>query len=107
VTLGASHELDDKTWVSGELTYDHSKETVGLFDKPITLLLSANRKLHENILFKKKLDIGKEITLTTAWKQKVDNNLTIVGNNRVNVTKLWNNPSKSNYNFSLKMEYTL
>ena len=63
--------------------------------------------LHDNIQLKTKFSIAKEITIGTSWIQQVDPKLKIIFADQCNLTNVFNNPSKANYNFGLKFEYSI
>jgi hypothetical protein len=56
---------------------------------------------------KYKLDVKRDATSNFVWNQRINSNLKIVVSDSFNLTKMFTDPTKTNFNFGFMMEYSL
>jgi hypothetical protein len=59
------------------------------------------------VQLKSKFDFKDDIKVSATWIQQIDEKLKIIFADQINLTNLWNKPSKANYNFGVKLEYSI
>jgi len=105
--LGCNHGHKDCCKHSFELMYDHSKETEGIWGKPVTVKSVCEKKLNDNVTMKSKIELSKEINATFSHKQKFDDKVSATFSDTVNLTQVWKDPSKAWFNWGIEMKYEL
>lgn len=106
-SLGCNHIHGSGALHSIELLYDHTKETKGIMGQPLTLGFGGEYTLSSDITLKSKLNVTDEAKLANSWIHRFDKNLRFVFSDEFNLTKTIKEPSKTNYNFGLKLEYLI
>lgn len=108
VIVGCNHALkDDKHFHSYELHYDHEKSLDGIKSYPVMLRWVGQYQLTDNITWKTKMDIGKEVIVQDAWIQKINDKWSISASDHVNLTNLIYEPRNSNVHLGLQVNLSL
>ncbi len=87
--------------------YDLKNKTEGIQGQPLTLLWTGEWIINPFVNLKTKVDVQKDVVASLAWNQIVNPSLRIVVSDHYNVTKLFTDPAKTNYNFGCLLEYSL
>ena len=106
-SVGCNHIHGSGALHSIEVLYDHSKKTNGIMGQPLTLGFGGEYTLTPDITLKTKLNLKDEAKLATSWIHRFDKNLRFVFSDEFNLTKTIKEPTKTNYNFGLLLEYLI
>ena len=87
--------------------YDLKNQTEGIQGQPLTFLWTGEWIVNPFVNVKSKLDVKKDIVASFAWNQIVNLNLRLVISDHYNLTKLFTDPAKTNYNFGFLLEYSI
>ena len=105
--FGCNHSHKANTWHSTEILYDLKNEIKGIRGLPLTFVWSGEYVLNPFSTMKYKLDVKNEALTSFSWTQRVNDNLRIIVSDHYNLTRLFTDPSKTNYNFGCLLEYTV
>jgi len=108
-TLGTDHwHKEHKHRHSYEVEFDAKKDAnEGIKGSPVALKWAGRYNLTDNITWKSKVAIRKDIVVENSWIQKVDERLHIVVSDTENLTNIIHDPKNSRINFGVKLTYTL
>ncbi len=107
LTFGCNHIHHNGARHSIEAVYDHGKTTSGIQGLPVSLNWAGEYSLSQDITLKTKLIAKKEVTVGFSWIHRFDKNLRFVFSDDFNLSKVVNEPTKSNYNFGLLLEWSI
>lgn len=106
-SVGCGHGHGPKSAHSYEVTYDHSKETKGIYGYPVTAGFAGSYGISDDIVLKTKLEFKDQVKLGFSWIHQFNKNLKFVYADELNVTNAIKNPAETNYNFGVLFEFKI
>lgn len=106
-TLGCNHGHPSGAKHSIEATYDHSQKLKGILGHPLSLKWAGQYNLSDNLNLKTTWEAKQEHVIGFSASHTLNKNFRFVFSDQFNLNKAIWEPTQSNYNFGLLLEFTL